>query len=111
MAGEFPSPDCWSSCNMRVKMREGGVDDDKGVGNDVEGVQSLVGGEMLSSMREGISVCVMVVVLMVVVRVVVLMVVVGVVVLMTVGSGTGGGVCCEGSPVVFEWEGRFFVTF
>ena len=27
------------------------------------------------------------------------------------GSGTGGGVCCEGSTVVFEWEGGFFVTF
>ena len=26
------------------------------------------------------------------------------------GGGTGGGVCCEASPVVCEWEGIFFVS-
>ena len=36
------SPECWSSCNVRGKMREGGEDDDKGMVNDVEGVWSLV---------------------------------------------------------------------
>ena len=25
------------------------------------------------------------------------------------GSGAGYGVCCEDTPVVVEWEGRFFV--
>ena len=39
------SPDCWSSCNVRAKMREGGVDDGKGMVSDVEGVQSLGGRE------------------------------------------------------------------
>ena len=66
------------------KMREAGVDDGKGMVSDVEGVQSLSGREMFSSTREGISVCVVVVVLMVAVGVVVLMVVVGVVVLTVV---------------------------
>ena len=48
------SPDCWSSCNIRGKMREGGEDDDKGMVSVIEGVQSLGGREMLSSMRDGI---------------------------------------------------------
>ena len=109
---------------MQGKMREGGVDDDKSMVNDVEGVQSLGGREMLSSMREGISVCLVmvavgVVVLMVVRGVVVLMIVVGVLyigvvevdcsgvvdIFMLGGGGeseTGGGVCCEASPVVFK---------
>ena len=65
-------------------MREAGEDDDKGIVSDVEGVQSLGGREMLSSMRDGICVCVAVVVLMVAVGVWVLMVAVGVVVLVIV---------------------------
>ena len=52
------SPDCGSSYNMQVKMSEDEVDDDKDIVNDVEGVQNLGGREMLSCMREGISVCV-----------------------------------------------------
>ena len=70
------SPDCCSSCNVRGKMREGGVDDGKGMVSDVEGVRSLGGREMFSSMGGGISVCLVAVVLMVVVGVVVLTVVV-----------------------------------
>ena len=58
-------------------MREGGVDDGKGMVSDVEGVRSLSGREMFSSMGGGISVCLVVVVLMVAVGVVVLMIVVG----------------------------------
>ena len=61
------SPDCWNSCNIRGKMREGGEDDDKGMVSGVEGVWSLGRREMLSSMRDGICVCV--VALMVVVSV------------------------------------------
>ena len=81
------SPDCWSSCNVRGKMREGGEDDDKSMVSDVEGVRSLGGRETLSSMRDGICVCVVLVVvaLMVAVGVVVLVVAVGVVVLVIVG--------------------------
>ena len=60
-------------------MREGGEDDGKGMVSDVEGVQSLGGREMLSSMRDGICVA-----LMVAVRLVVLMVVMGVVVFVIV---------------------------
>ena len=71
------NPDCCSSCNVRGKMREGGVDGGKGMVSDVEGVRRLGGREMFSYMREEISVCAVVVVLMVAVRVVVLMVVVG----------------------------------
>ena len=69
---------------MWGKMREAGEDDNKGIVSDVEGVQSLDGREMLSSMRDGICVCVVVVVLMVAVGVWVLMVAVGVVVLVIV---------------------------
>ena len=69
-------------------MREGGEDDDKGMISDVEGVQSLGRRETLSSMRDGICVCVAVVAavvtLMVAVGVMVLVVVVGVVVLVIV---------------------------
>ena len=68
-------------------MREGGVDDGKGMVSDVEGVPSLGGRKMFSSMKGGISVCLVVVVLMVTVGVVVLTVVVravGVVVLRVV---------------------------
>ena len=75
------SPDCWSSCNVREKMREGEVDDGKGRVKDVEGVHNLGGREMLSCMKEGSSVCVMVVVFTVVVGVLELLIVVGVVVL------------------------------
>ena len=48
------SPDCWSSCNIRGKMREGGEDDDKGMFSVIEGVRSLGGREMSSRMRDGI---------------------------------------------------------
>ena len=47
------------------KMREGGVDDDKGMVSDLEGVSSLGGREMLSSVREVISGYVVVVALVV----------------------------------------------
>ena len=65
-------------------MREGGEEDDKGMVSDVEGVQSLGGREMLSSMRDGICSCVAVVVAVVALMVPVLMVAVGVVVLVIV---------------------------
>ena len=87
------SPICWSSCKVRGKMREGGENDSKGMVSNVEGVQSLGGTEMLSSMRDGIcafvavvvvAVVVVVVALMVVVEMVVLMIAVGVVVLVIV---------------------------
>ena len=45
------SPNCWSSCNIRGKMREGGEDDDKGMVSVIEGVWSLGGREMSSPMR------------------------------------------------------------
>ena len=48
------SPNCWSSCNIRGKMREGGEDDDKGMVSVIEGVWSLGGREMSSPMRDGI---------------------------------------------------------
>ena len=48
------SPDCWCSCNIRGKMREGGEDDDKGMFSVIEGVRSLGGREMSSPMRDGI---------------------------------------------------------
>ena len=77
-------------------MREGGVDDDKGIMvNDAEGWGTWVG-QILNCMREGISVSVVVVVLMVVVWmvmlviVVVLMIVVGVVCLGAVEVGCSG---------------------
>ena len=57
---------------------KGGEDDDKGMVNDIDGVESL--GEMSRSIRDGICVCVVVVVVVVVV----LMVAMGVVVLMVV---------------------------
>ena len=37
------SPDCWSSCNIGGKMREGGEDDDKGMVTVIEGVRNLGG--------------------------------------------------------------------
>ena len=77
------SIDCWSSCNVQEKMREGGEDDDKGMVSDVEGMRSLGRRETLSSMCDGICVCVALVV-MVPVGVAVLVVAVGVVVLVTV---------------------------
>ena len=62
-------------------MRDGGEDDGKRVFSDAKCVWSLGKREMSSSMRDGISICVvLVVVLMVVVGMVVLMVAVGVVV-------------------------------
>ena len=118
------SPNCCSSCNVRGKMREGGVDDGKGMVSDVEGVRSLGRREMFSSMREGISVCVVVVVLMVAVGVVVLMVVVGAVgvVVLTVVVGVvvfmivvgvlyigAAEVDCSGVVEIFVL-GRFFVV-
>ena len=66
------SPDCWSSCNIRLKIREGGEDDDKGMVSDIEGVQSLGGREMLSSFRDEICASVTVVAVVVVLIVVVL---------------------------------------
>ena len=44
------------------KMREGWEDDDKVMVSDVEDVQSLGGRETFSSMRDGVFVCVCVVV-------------------------------------------------
>ena len=76
-------PNCWSSCNVREKMRECGKGDDKGMVSDVEAMLTQGGREMLSSMRDGICDCVMVVV---VALVGVLMIVVGVVVLVIVVS-------------------------
>ena len=61
------SPECWSSCNVQGKTREGGEDDGKGMVSDVEGMWSLGGRETLSSMRDGICVCVCVAVVVVVV--------------------------------------------
>ena len=86
-------------------MSEGGEDDDKGMVSDIEGVRSLGGREMSRSIRDGICVCVVVVVvaLMVAKRVVVLMVVVGTVVLVMVVRvlciGVVGvvGVLCTGA--------------
>ena len=51
------SPDCWSSCNVREKMGEGGMEDDSGIViKDVceGGMQSLGGGLVLMLMRAGI---------------------------------------------------------
>ena len=62
---------------MRGKMRGGGADDDKGMVSDVEGVWSLAGRETLTSMRNGVYVCVAVVVVVVVLTVAVSVVVVG----------------------------------
>ena len=56
--GDPQSPDCWSSCNVFRKMREGEMDDDRSMVNEVEGVWNLVRREMLRCMREEISVCV-----------------------------------------------------
>ena len=41
IGGGPQSPDDWSSCNAWQKIREGEVDDDKSMVNDVEGVQNL----------------------------------------------------------------------
>ena len=65
-------------------MGESGEDDEKGMVSDVEGVWSLGGTEISSSMRDGVCACVAVVVVAVVVGVVGLMVAVGVVVLVIV---------------------------
>ena len=76
-------------------MREGWVDDDKGMVNDVEGVQNL-GERDVKLHREGSSVCVVVVLFMaavgavVLVVVVVLMIVVGVVCLQAVEMDCSG---------------------
>ena len=78
-------------------MRKSGLDDDKGMVSDIEGICCLGGRKMLHSMRDGISVWVAVVLvaLIVVVRVMVLMVVVEVVVLVIVV-----GVLCVGAMEV-----------
>ena len=66
-------------------MREGGEDDEKGMVSDIEDVWSLGGREMSSFMKDGICVCMAVVVVaVVVVLVVALMVAMEVVVLMVV---------------------------
>ena len=102
--GALQSPDCWSSCSVRGKMREGEVDYDKGMVNDVKGVQNLGGREILSCMRKGISVCVLVVVLMVVVGVLELMIVLKVVCLGAVGED------CSGVIDTFVLGGDFVVV-
>ena len=78
-------------------MRKSGLDDDKGMVSDIEGIYCLGGRKMLHSMRDGISVWVAVVLvaLIVVVGVMVLMVVVEVVVLVIVV-----GVLCVGAMEV-----------
>ena len=94
-------------------MRESKVHDDKGVVNDVEGVRHLDGREMLSCMREDISLCVLVVVLMVALAVEVLMVLVGVVVLMIVVGAVCLGaveVDCSGVVDTFVLDGVFVVV-
>ena len=97
------SRDCCSSCNVGGKIREGGEDDNKGMVSDVEGVRSLGGREMLSSMRNEICVFVAVVVvvvvvvaLMVAVRVVVLVIVVKVLRELCIGVADVVGVFCIG---------------
>ena len=57
-------------------MREGRENDDKGMVSDNEGVQSLGGREMLSSIRDGICVCVAVVVVALMVAMEVMVIVV-----------------------------------
>ena len=55
-SGRVPhSPDFWSSCNVRGKMREEEVDDDKGMVNDVQGVQNLGGRDV--KLDEGRDFC------------------------------------------------------
>ena len=106
-------------------MSVGGEDDDKGMASDIEGVRSLGGREMTRSMRDGICVCVVVVVvaLMVAKRVVVLMVVVRTVVLVMVVRvscigvvGVVGVLCvralevdCEGVVDILVLGGVFIV--
>ena len=46
-------------------MRKGGEDDGKGMASDIEGVRSLGRRKMLSSIRDGICVCVVAVVVVV----------------------------------------------
>ena len=65
-------------------MREGGENDAKGMVSDVEGVRSLGGRETLSSMRDGICVCVAVVMVVVALMISMLMVAVGIVALVIV---------------------------
>ena len=65
-------------------MREGGENDAKGMVSDVEGVWSLGGRETLSSMRDGIFVCVAVVMVVVALVISMLVVAVGVVALVIV---------------------------
>ena len=50
-------------------MREGGDDDEKGMVSDFESVRSLSGREMSSSLRNGIFVCAVVVVVLLMVAV------------------------------------------
>ena len=87
---------------MQGKVREGLVDDEKGMVIDVESVWNLLG-ETLSCMREGIFVyLVVVVVLMVVVGVVLLMIVLGVVCLGAME------VDCSGVIDTLCWVGLFW---
>ena len=65
-------------------MREGGENDAKGMVSDVEGVWSLGGRETLSSMRDGIFVCVAVVMVVVALMISMLVVAVGIVTLVIV---------------------------
>ena len=110
-------------------MRKGGENDDKGMVRDVEVVRTLGGREMLSSMRDGICVCVAVVVavvvaaLMITLGVVLLMVAVGVVALVIVVRvlcigvvGVVGVLCigaveedCEGMVDILVLGGVFVV--
>ena len=89
---------------------KGGEDDDKGIVSDIDGVENLGLREMSRSIRDGICVCVAVVVvgaLMVAVGVVVLVVVVGIVVFVMVVRvsciGVVGvvGVLCIGALEVY----------
>ena len=73
------SPNCCSSYNLWGKMGESEMDDDRSMVKEVEGMWNFGRREMSHYLSEGISVCVvMVMVLIVLVGVVVLMVVVGV---------------------------------
>ena len=67
--GAAQSPICESSCNVRGNVRMGEVDDDRGMVSYVEEVLNLGGRDMLSRMRDGTTVCVVLVMLMEVVGV------------------------------------------
>ena len=91
---------------MRVKMGESDMYEERGMVMEVE-VCGILAGQMLSCMRERISVCVMVIVLMVVVGMVVLMVEVGVVYLGEMNENCSEVACFMMEVYIFElvgWE-------